>query len=106
MQIFKPHIINKEDSVISIAGLYKSFDELDVLKGIDINLYKGENVAVLGKSGSGKSVLIKIIVGLLKPDKGEVIVLGQHVNELNRKKLDDLRLHIGFSFRTVPCTIV
>ena len=99
MQIFKPHIINKEDSVISIAGLYKSFDELDVLKGIDFNLFKGENVAVLGKSGSGKSVLIKIIVGLLKPDQGELEVLGQHVNLLNRKELDDLRLHIGFSFQ-------
>ena len=70
----KPHIINKDESVISIRGLYKSFDDLDVLKGIDLNLFKGENVAILGRSGSGKSVLIKIIVGLLKPDTGEVIV--------------------------------
>ena len=99
MQIFKPHIINKEESVISIAGLYKSFDELDVLKGIEFDLYKGENVAILGKSGSGKSVLIKIIVGLLKPDQGEVVVMGKHVDILDRKELDDLRLHIGFSFQ-------
>ena len=55
-----------DEQVISIKGLYKSFGDLDVLKGIDINLFKGENVAVLGKSGSGKSVLIKIIAGLLK----------------------------------------
>jgi phospholipid/cholesterol/gamma-HCH transport system ATP-binding protein len=95
----KPHIIDKDESVISIKGLYKSFDDLEVLKGIDLNLFKGENVAILGRSGSGKSVLIKIIVGLLKPDKGEVIVMGKYVEELNRKELDQLRLHIGFSFQ-------
>ena len=72
----KVHTINTDESVISIRGLYKSFDDLEVLKGIDFDLFKGENVAVLGKSGSGKSVLIKIIVGLLKPDKGEVNALG------------------------------
>src|ERR1035437_9946362 len=95
----KEHIINYDETVISISGLFMSFDDLEVLKGIDFNLYKGENVAVLGRSGSGKSVLIKIIVGLLKPDKGEVIVLGKSVNNLDRKELDRLRLHIGFSFQ-------
>lgn len=96
----KVHIINTNESVISIRGLYKSFDDLEVLKGIDFDLFKGENVAVLGKSGSGKSVLIKIIVGLLKPDKGEVIALGQHVDKLKGKDLDALRLRIGFSFQS------
>lgn len=96
----KAHIINTDESVISIRGLYKSFDDLEVLKGIDFDLFKGENVAVLGKSGSGKSVLIKIIVGLLKPDKGEVIALGQHVDKLKGKDLDALRLRIGFSFQS------
>lgn len=99
MEDFKPHIINKERNVISIKGLYKSFGELDVLKGIDFNLFEGENVAVLGKSGTGKSVLIKIIVGLLKPDEGEVLVLDKQVDKLNRKELDELRLRIGFSFQ-------
>jgi phospholipid/cholesterol/gamma-HCH transport system ATP-binding protein len=99
MEKLKQHIIDKEQSVISIKGLYKSFDDLDVLKGIDFNLYKGENIAVLGKSGTGKSVLIKIIVGLLTPDKGEVIVLGQEVAMLKGKELDALRLRIGFSFQ-------
>lgn len=96
----KVHIINRDESVISIRDLYKSFDNLEVLKGIDFDLFKGENVAVLGKSGSGKSVLIKIIVGLLKPDKGEVIALGQHVDKLKGKDLDALRLRIGFSFQS------
>jgi phospholipid/cholesterol/gamma-HCH transport system ATP-binding protein len=99
MEKLKRHIINKEETVISITGLYKSFDDLEVLKGIDFNLFKGENIAVLGKSGTGKSVLIKIIVGLLKPDKGKVIVLGQDVDELKGKELDALRLRIGFSFQ-------
>ncbi|RLD53533.1 MAG: ABC transporter ATP-binding protein, partial [Bacteroidetes bacterium] len=96
---YSQHIINKNEPVISISNLYKSFDNLEVLKGISFNLNKGENMAVLGKSGSGKSVLIKIISGLLRPDKGKVIVLGQEVANLNHKKLDNLRLRIGFSFQ-------
>src|SRR5659263_716566 len=99
MEKLKQHTIDEHESVISITGLYKSFDDLDVLRGIDFNLFKGENVAVLGKSGTGKSVLIKIIIGLLKPDRGEVLVLGQHVDQLNAKELDALRLRIGFSFQ-------
>lgn len=94
------HIINRDESVIIIRDLHKSFEDLEVLKGVDLTLYKGENVAVLGKSGSGKSVLIKIIIGLLKPDHGEVIVLGQHVDILEDKELNDLRLRIGFSFQS------
>jgi phospholipid/cholesterol/gamma-HCH transport system ATP-binding protein len=93
--------INKEtDPVISIRGLYKSFGELAVLKGVDLEVYKGENVVVLGRSGSGKSVLIKILTGLLVPDAGEVNVLGKSITALNRKELDALRLRIGFSFQS------
>ena len=94
------HTVNRNESVISISGLFKSFGDLEVLKGIDLNLFKGENVAVLGKSGTGKSVLIKIIIGLLKPDKGEVLVLGSNVAELRSKELDQIRLRIGFSFQS------
>jgi phospholipid/cholesterol/gamma-HCH transport system ATP-binding protein len=86
--------------VISIRELKKSFDTNIVLNGIDIDILKGENLAVLGRSGSGKSVLIKIISGLLKPDSGTVKVLGQEVDKLAGKALQELRLKIGFSFQS------
>jgi phospholipid/cholesterol/gamma-HCH transport system ATP-binding protein len=69
------------------------------LDGINIDILKGENIAVLGRSGSGKSVLIKIISGLLKQDSGTVTVLGQEVDKLNEKALQELRMKIGFSFQ-------
>jgi phospholipid/cholesterol/gamma-HCH transport system ATP-binding protein len=100
MEKLQQHTINRDEPVIEIKGLYKSFEELEVLKGIDFTLFKGENVAVLGKSGTGKSVLIKIIVGLLKPDLGEVFALGRQVDKLKQKELDALRLRIGFSFQS------
>lgn len=99
MENLNPHTINKNEAVISIRGLYKSFGSLDVLRGIDLDIYRGENVVVLGRSGTGKSVLIKILVGLLKPDKGDVTVLGKKVASLQGKELDALRLKIGFSFQ-------
>ncbi|CAN5639066.1 ABC transporter ATP-binding protein [soil metagenome] len=88
------------NKVISIKGLKKSFDNNAVLKGIDLEVSKGENIAVLGRSGSGKSVLIKIISGLLKPDSGTVKVLGQEVDKIVGKELQALRLKIGFSFQS------
>ncbi|SFB16174.1 ABC transporter ATP-binding protein [Algoriphagus aquimarinus] len=88
-----------EDKVVEIRGLMKSFGDLDVLKGVDLDLHKGENLVVLGKSGSGKSVLIKIMVGLLKQDAGTMTVLGKEVSTLRTKELNALRLRIGFSFQ-------
>ena len=90
----------KEQAVISIKDLKKSFGNLRVLNGIDIDIFKGENIAVLGRSGSGKSVLIKIISGLLKPDSGTVKVFDQEVDKISPKSLQQLRLKIGFSFQS------
>jgi phospholipid/cholesterol/gamma-HCH transport system ATP-binding protein len=88
------------EPVISIKGLRKSFGDLHVLRGVDLEVNRGENVVVLGRSGTGKSVLIKIIVGLLKPDAGRVMVLGEDVEKLRGKELDALRQKVGFSFQS------
>ena len=95
----KTQNVNSKEAVISISQLYKSFEDNHVLQGIDLELHKGENVIVLGRSGSGKSVLIKIIVGLLKPDKGTVKVFGKQIDKISKKELTELRLRIGFLFQ-------
>jgi phospholipid/cholesterol/gamma-HCH transport system ATP-binding protein len=94
-----PSHINKENVVISIRDLEKSFGKNHVLQGIDLDIYEGENLVVLGRSGTGKSVLIKILAGLMRPDTGKAFVLGKDVAHLNYKELDNLRLKIGFSFQ-------
>ncbi|GAB3695947.1 ABC transporter ATP-binding protein [Spirosoma flavus] len=88
------------ETVISIKGLRKSFGDLHVLRGVNLEVNRGENVVVLGRSGTGKSVLIKIMVGLLKPDAGKVIVLGHDVEQLRGKELDEFRQKVGFSFQS------
>jgi len=88
-----------KEIVINIKGLYKSFGDNHVLRGVDLEVDRGENVVVLGRSGTGKSVLIKIICGLLTQDEGSVIVLGEDVKNLNHRRLEQLRLKVGFSFQ-------
>ena len=88
-----------QEPVIVIRDLYKSFGNNHVLSAVNLEVNKGENVVVLGRSGTGKSVLIKIISGLLKQDSGLVQVLGEDVSKLNDKELLALRLKIGFSFQ-------
>ncbi|MCP1381477.1 ABC transporter ATP-binding protein [Runella salmonicolor] len=88
------------EKTIEIKNLYKSFGSLHVLSGVDLDVHENENVVVLGRSGTGKSVLIKIIAGLLTPDRGEVKVFGQSVADLTAKELNELRLKIGFSFQS------
>jgi phospholipid/cholesterol/gamma-HCH transport system ATP-binding protein len=90
---------NIRERVIQIKDVHKSFGDLHILRGVSIELFFGENVVVLGRSGTGKSVLIKIISGLLYPDSGVVNVLGRSVPDLNRKELNELRREIGFSFQ-------
>ena len=92
--------IDRNNAVVSLRNVRKSFASLQVLKGVDLDVYKGENVVVLGRSGSGKSVLIKIIAGLLSPDQGTVNVLGSEIGLLNPRELRALRVKIGFSFQS------
>ncbi|PRY38309.1 phospholipid/cholesterol/gamma-HCH transport system ATP-binding protein [Spirosoma oryzae] len=87
------------EAVIVIENLRKSFGNLHVLQGVDLTVNQNENVVVLGRSGTGKSVLIKILVGLLKPDSGYVSVLGQEVETLKGRELDQFRQKVGFSFQ-------
>jgi phospholipid/cholesterol/gamma-HCH transport system ATP-binding protein len=95
-----PILTANAEPIISIKELYKSFGELEILKDINLDIFKGENIAVLGRSGAGKSVLIKLLVGLLPYEKGSVKVFGQEVGKLSAKELDVLRLRIGFSFQS------
>jgi phospholipid/cholesterol/gamma-HCH transport system ATP-binding protein len=87
-------------SVIIIENLKKSFGSNVVLNDFALALREGENVAVLGKSGSGKSVLIKCIIGLLEPDAGKIEVLGCSVPDLTLEELDKLRVEVGFLFQS------
>ncbi len=87
------------ETVIEVDKVKKSFGDEHVLKEFSLSLKKGENLAILGKSGSGKSVLIKCIVKLLSADEGKILVLGEDVNELDQDNLDDLRAKIGFLFQ-------
>jgi len=86
--------------VVEMEHLQKSFGDNEVLKDISLTIHKGETVVVLGKSGSGKSVLIKCIVRLLDPDEGTIRVLGEDVNTLNRNDLGELRKKVGFLFQS------
>jgi len=89
-----------EPPVIEIENLHKAFSLNKVLRGFNLKLWQGENLAVMGKSGSGKSVLIKCIIGLVQIDQGKLRVLNQDVTALDRKELDQLRALIGFQFQS------
>jgi len=85
--------------LIELDDIHKSFDGNQVLKGISLKVQKGEILVLIGMSGYGKSVILKHVVGLLKPDKGRVFVEGLEVNRLNGRALSDLRSGIGFLFQ-------
>ncbi|HEX8515478.1 MAG TPA: ATP-binding cassette domain-containing protein [Bacteroidia bacterium] len=91
---------NNMEKVVEIRNLKKSFGEQHVLKDVSLDLLKGENLIVLGKSGTGKSVLIKCIVQLMKADSGNIKVLGDDVEKLNAEELAEMRKKIGFLFQS------
>lgn len=88
------------EAVIEVKNVNKSFGENHVLKDFSMKVYPEENLVILGKSGSGKSVLIKCIINLIRADQGEIIVLGKDVQELDQDELDLLRADIGFLFQS------
>ncbi|HMJ46968.1 MAG TPA: ATP-binding cassette domain-containing protein [Ferruginibacter sp.] len=85
--------------VIEIKGLYKSFGQNHILKGVDMVINKGENLVVLGKSGSGKSITIKCLVGLIAADKGKIKVFDTDITRLDNHQLNEIRVRIGFLFQ-------
>ncbi|MFV0391999.1 MAG: ABC transporter ATP-binding protein [Paludibacteraceae bacterium] len=87
------------NNIIEVKDLYKAFDDLEILKGVDMHLGQGENLGILGKSGMGKSVLTKCIVRLLEPDYGIVRVLGKDILAMNDSELNKIREKIGYLFQ-------
>ena len=85
--------------IIDIRNLKKSYGDNHVLAGFNLQLYEGENLVIMGKSGSGKSVMIKCLVGLEEPDSGTIEVMEKVINELEQDELDELRTEIGFLFQ-------
>ena len=88
-----------KNAIITIKDLHKSFGTNVVLDGFDLELYEGENLVVMGKSGSGKSVMIKCVIGLEQPDSGSILVMNQEINNQEQEDLDELRTEIGFLFQ-------
>lgn len=91
----------KESPIIEIKDLHKTFGGNNkVLKGVNLTVNKGEDLVILGRSGSGKSVTIKCIVGLIEPDKGEIKVFGENILNLEKTELNEMRVRIGFLFQS------
>lgn len=90
---------NKEKKVICVSGLKKRFQNQEILNGIQLSIHKGENVAIIGKSGTGKSVLIKCLIRLIEPDEGKITLLNKDIMDLNVEELNRIRTNIGFVFQ-------
>ena len=89
----------ENSAIIEFKNVHKSFDENKVLIGLNLTVFKGENLVILGKSGSGKSVTIKCIVGLTKVNSGEILVFGTDITQLHYAELNKVRMRIGFLFQ-------
>jgi phospholipid/cholesterol/gamma-HCH transport system ATP-binding protein len=98
-EISQNNVAGEGEVIIHIKDLYKRFGDNNVLNGFNLKLYRGENLVVMGKSGSGKSVMIKCLVGLMQPDSGYISVMGKEIKLLDRTTLDILRSEIGFLFQ-------
>lgn len=93
--------IDKQNTpVISVSNLVKCFKDKVVLNGFSVDLHRGESLVVLGRSGSGKSVLIKCIIGLIRPDSGKITVLDKDISLLDHEGLDHIRARVGFLFQS------
>lgn len=85
--------------IIEVKDLHKSYGTNHVLDGFHLDLYEGENLVVMGKSGSGKSVMIKCLIGLEQSDSGSIIIMDKNMNDIHREDLDEIRTEVGFLFQ-------
>src|SRR6266851_3191438 len=90
----------KDEAPIVVQGLRKAFGDRKVLDGIDLTIARGETVAVLGRSGTGKSVFLKLIIGLQQPDSGSIRIHGKEIRDMAPKPLNEIRKKIGFVFQS------
>lgn len=91
--------IQNQKPIIEIKALKKSYGANHVLDGFNMVLYEGENLVIMGKSGSGKSVMIKCLIGLEEHDSGSILIMGKDISELDHEELDELRTEVGFLFQ-------
>ncbi len=85
--------------MIKVSDVWKRFDDLEVLKGIDVGIQEGETFVIIGQSGTGKSVFLKLLIGLLKPDRGRIFIQGKDITEMNERQLNKLRTKFGMVFQ-------
>jgi phospholipid/cholesterol/gamma-HCH transport system ATP-binding protein len=95
----KKTITQSTETILELNNVCKSFGDNAVLKGITLSVKKGENLVILGRSGSGKSITIKCLVGLIHVDEGEIKIFGTEITKLNETDLNDIRVRIGFLFQ-------
>jgi len=95
----RDELSNAKETSVAATGLRKSFGELKVLNGVDLKVAVGETVSVLGQSGTGKSVLLKLLIGLEKPNSGSIQIGGEEITKLSMEQLNDVRKRIGFLFQ-------
>ena len=85
--------------MIKVINVWKRFDDLEVLKGIDVDIQEGETFVIIGQSGTGKSVFLKLLIGLLMPDRGKIFIQGKDITEMNDRQLNKLRTEFGMVFQ-------
>ncbi len=96
----KPRIIPDDEPIIQLKDVHKRFGKKEVLRGLDLEVRRGETFVILGPSGTGKSVTLKLVVGLLKPDQGEVYVTRVPVHRASAEQMDEVRSRIGYLFQS------
>ena len=99
LNIQEQKALKQNKPILEIKNLKKSFGDKAVLNGFNLELFEGENLVIMGRSGSGKSVMIKCLVGLMEPDSGSIEIMGKNIANLTQIDLDEIRTEIGFLFQ-------